>query len=90
LTRLIPPGTPRWGAAWKKATVDNCLSAISGATRLFEEPGALDVVAQLARDWFERHLISGRMRHRGELQIEAWELLEPEYRSSVYRAGPFS
>src|SRR6202165_6010218 len=78
LTRLIPPGTPRWGAAWKKATVDNCLSAISGATRLFEEPGALDVVAQLARDWFERHLISGRMRHRGELQIEAWELLVAE------------
>jgi hypothetical protein len=31
----------------------------------------LVVVAQLARDWFERHLISGRTRHRGELQIEA-------------------
>jgi hypothetical protein len=60
LTRPIPPGTPRWGAAWKKATVDNDLSAISGATHPFEEPGALDVVAQLARDWFERHLISDR------------------------------
>jgi hypothetical protein len=31
----------------------------------------LVVVAQLARDWFARHLISGRTRHRGELQIEA-------------------
>ena len=29
------------------------------------------MVAQLARDWFERHLISGGTRHRGELQIEA-------------------
>src|SRR5258707_12252009 len=29
LTRPIPPGTPRWGSAWKKATVDNYLSAIS-------------------------------------------------------------
>ena len=29
LTRPIPPGTPRWGAGWKKATVDNYLSAIS-------------------------------------------------------------
>jgi hypothetical protein len=27
-----------------------------GATHLFEEPGALDEVARLAREWFERHL----------------------------------
>jgi len=33
-----PPGTPRWGAAWKMATVDNYVSAISGATHLFEKP----------------------------------------------------
>jgi hypothetical protein len=25
---------------------------------LFEEPGVLDVVARLARDWFEQHLIA--------------------------------
>jgi putative phosphoribosyl transferase len=34
------------------------LVLVPGATHLFEEPGALDVVAQLARDWFERHLIA--------------------------------
>src|ERR1700682_2383854 len=34
------------------------LVIIPGATHLFEEPGALDVVAQLACDWFERHLIA--------------------------------
>jgi putative phosphoribosyl transferase len=29
---------------------------VPGATHLFEEPGALDEVAQLARQWFLRHL----------------------------------
>jgi dienelactone hydrolase len=33
------------------------LMIVPGATHLFEEPGALDVVARLARDWFERHLV---------------------------------
>ena len=30
---------------------------VAGATHLFEEPGALEQVAQLARDWFLRHLV---------------------------------
>jgi putative phosphoribosyl transferase len=32
------------------------LEIVPGATHLFEEPGKLEQVAQLARDWFERHL----------------------------------
>jgi pimeloyl-ACP methyl ester carboxylesterase len=32
------------------------LEIIPNATHLFEEPGALERVAQLARDWFSRHL----------------------------------
>jgi putative phosphoribosyl transferase len=32
------------------------LIIVSGATHLFEEPEALDEVARLARDWFQRHL----------------------------------
>ncbi len=32
------------------------IRVIPGATHLFEEPGALEVVAELARDWFLRHL----------------------------------
>src|SRR5260370_2014812 len=32
---------------------------VPGATRLFEEPGALDQVAALARDWFQRYLVPG-------------------------------
>jgi pimeloyl-ACP methyl ester carboxylesterase len=32
------------------------LVIVPGATHLFEEPGALDEVARLASDWFQRHL----------------------------------
>ncbi len=32
------------------------LEIVPGATHLFEEPGALEQVAQLARNWFLRHL----------------------------------
>ena len=33
------------------------LVVIPGATHLFEEPGALEAVAVLARDWFASHLV---------------------------------
>jgi len=39
------------------------LETISGAGHLFEERGALDRVAVLAREWFQRHL-SWEPRHR--------------------------
>jgi hypothetical protein len=32
------------------------MQIVPGATHLFEEPGALEHVAVLARDWFVRHL----------------------------------
>jgi dienelactone hydrolase len=32
------------------------LVIVPGATHLFEEPGTLEEVARLARDWFQRHL----------------------------------
>jgi putative phosphoribosyl transferase len=35
------------------------LSVIPGATHLFEEPGALEIVAEQAGDWFARHLSAG-------------------------------
>jgi len=34
------------------------LEIIPGATHLFEEPGALEQVAQLASQWFTRYLAS--------------------------------
>jgi dienelactone hydrolase len=36
------------------------LEIVSGATHLFEEPGALEQVAQLASKWFERYLAAGQ------------------------------
>jgi putative phosphoribosyl transferase len=33
------------------------ISVVADATHLFEEPGALEEVARLARDWFREHLI---------------------------------
>ena len=39
------------------------LEIVPGATHLFEEPGALDQVIELARDWFERYL-TGRYQAR--------------------------
>ena len=41
------------------------LVIIPGATHLFEEPGALDKVAWLARQWFQRHLIPAAQRAAG-------------------------
>ncbi len=35
------------------------LDVVPGATHLFEEPGALEKVAELARDWFRTHLAAG-------------------------------
>jgi len=34
------------------------LEIVPGATHLFEEPGALDQVTRLARDWFVEHLVA--------------------------------
>jgi pimeloyl-ACP methyl ester carboxylesterase len=38
---------------------ERLLEIIPGAGHLFEEPGAMDKVAVLARDWFQRHLTGG-------------------------------
>jgi dienelactone hydrolase len=38
---------------------EHSLEIVPGATHLFEEPGTLDQVARLARDWFLKHLQAG-------------------------------
>ena len=48
--------------AYAQLRCERRLMIVAGATHLFEEPGALDEVAQLARDWFERHLASTEAR----------------------------
>jgi len=46
----------RQAMAFMKARVE--LEIVPGATHLFEEPGTLEEVARLARDWFLNHLRS--------------------------------
>jgi dienelactone hydrolase len=45
-------------ALQRLGAVDKQLRIIRNATHLFVEPGALDEVARLASDWFERHLVT--------------------------------
>ncbi len=49
----------RQAAARLRNTVHR-LVVVPGATHLFEEPGALDIVAEAARDWFLDHLAARR------------------------------
>jgi putative phosphoribosyl transferase len=42
--------------AMKQLAGEARLEIVPGASHLFEEPGALEQVARLARDWFVRHL----------------------------------
>lgn len=43
-------------AAMARMRTEVRLEIVPGATHLFEEPGTLEVVARLARDWFLRYL----------------------------------
>ena len=43
-------------AAERLCAAKHELAIVPGATHLFEEPGKLEQVAELARDWFVRHL----------------------------------
>jgi putative phosphoribosyl transferase len=42
--------------AMRELSGETRLEVVPGASHLFEEPGALEEVARLARDWFVRHL----------------------------------
>lgn len=42
--------------AFARLRCEKKLEIIPGATHLFQEPGALEEVARLARDWFRRYL----------------------------------
>ena len=49
----------RFNHAAREAMSAECsIEVIRHATHLFEEPGALEQVAVLARDWFIRHLVA--------------------------------
>jgi putative phosphoribosyl transferase len=52
-------------AAFARLRCEKELVIVPGATHLFEEPGALDEVARLAREWFHRHLVPVTRRAAG-------------------------
>lgn len=51
-------GMNRWAA--QQMTIKPQLEIVGGATHLFEEPGTMDQVARLTRNWFVQHLTTGR------------------------------
>jgi putative phosphoribosyl transferase len=51
------PTIPLNEEAYGKLTCPKELVIIPGASHLFEEPGTLDKVAQLARNWFIKHFL---------------------------------
>ncbi|MEU4036389.1 phosphoribosyltransferase family protein [Streptomyces collinus] len=50
-------------AAQARLRCENRLAVVPGATHLFEEPGTLERVTELARDWFTEHLAPARPEH---------------------------
>ena len=50
--------------ALEQLRAEKAIAVVPGATHLFEEPGALEEVARLAREWFSRHLTSKREEGR--------------------------
>ena len=55
--------------ALRQLSVEKRLVIVPGATHLFEEPGTLEQVARLARDWFTRYLMPpapGQLHAAGE------------------------
>jgi putative phosphoribosyl transferase len=45
--------------AARRLRCEHRVEVVPGATHLFEEPGALDAVADLAARWFAEHLAGG-------------------------------
>ena len=47
-------------SAYRRLHCERRLEVVPGATHLFEEPGTLDAVVALARDWFLKHFASAK------------------------------
>jgi pimeloyl-ACP methyl ester carboxylesterase len=52
-------------AAYSQLTCEKELKIVPGATHLFEEPGTLEQVAQLASAWFKKKLQPRAAAHGG-------------------------
>src|SRR5205085_1936599 len=52
------PVIPLTRSAFEQLSCEKDLAIVPGATHLFEEPGTLEQVTQLAKRWFSRYLSS--------------------------------
>src|SRR5438067_1693864 len=52
-------------AALARLRCEKELKIVPGATHLFEEPGTLEQVADLAAEWFQKHLVATRVSEPG-------------------------
>jgi putative phosphoribosyl transferase len=59
-------------AAYAQLRCEKQLVIVPGATHLFEESGALEEAAVLARKWFERHLIENAGSREAKGGSELW------------------
>jgi putative phosphoribosyl transferase len=50
------PVIPLNEEAYDRLTCEKALRLVPGASHLFEEPGTLEIVAQMASEWFDNHL----------------------------------
>lgn len=44
--------------AYKQLTCEKKLEVVEGASHLFEEPGKMEIVSELAGNWFEKYLLA--------------------------------
>jgi putative phosphoribosyl transferase len=65
-------------AALAQLHVEKQLVIVPGATHLFEEPGALEQVAYLARDWFEHYLTSQTASERASREPWMGDHAQPQ------------
>jgi putative phosphoribosyl transferase len=57
--------------AYEQLKTEKRFDIVPGATHLFEEPGTLDAVAELAIQWFVRYLRPKKVRSAREIDSSA-------------------
>jgi erythromycin esterase-like protein/predicted phosphoribosyltransferase/predicted alpha/beta-hydrolase family hydrolase len=63
--------------ALARLTCDKALTLVPGATHLFEEPGTLEQVMELAADWFQAKLVSPPASRPAQSAAPATRISEP-------------
>jgi dienelactone hydrolase len=53
--------------AWERIPAEKQIEVIAGATHLNKNPAALEKVANLTALWFKNHLVSDKLRAKGQL-----------------------